>query len=105
MLADVLITGSLIFILHTSSQASIRVFDPSHPLVKRLIAISIETALPTTIVAGAKLILIYTAHDNKHLVFCIVLTRLYSNVSNLVNASTKYGADILWPLVHDGVTE
>lgn len=46
----------------------------------RLVRLTIEAAAAPVIAASFKLALIYSYHDNRHLVFCVVLGRLYSNV-------------------------
>ena len=46
----------------------------------RLIRLSVEAAAVPVIAASIKLALIYAYEDNRHLVFCVLLGRLYSNV-------------------------
>lgn len=77
IIADVLTSGTLVRILWKSQTG----FKDTDGVVFRLIRLTIEAAAVPVIAASVKLGLIYSYHDNKHLVFCVVLGRLYSNVS------------------------
>lgn len=81
MLADILISATTVRILWNSKTG----FKDTDSVVARLMRLSIEAAAVPTIIASIKLGLIYTARDNKHLVFCVVLARLYSNVCPLID--------------------
>lgn len=56
-------------------------FKDTDSVVMRLIRLSVEAAAVPVIAASIKLALIYSFEDNRHLVFCVLLGRLYSNVS------------------------
>ena len=76
MLADILISVTLARILWAGRTG----FRDTDSVIMRLIRLTIEAAAVPTIAAAIKLGLIYTAHDNKHLIFCVILGRLYANV-------------------------
>ncbi|KAF8309125.1 hypothetical protein DL93DRAFT_2046483, partial [Clavulina sp. PMI_390] len=73
--ADVLISATLVHILWGSQTG----FKDTDGVVMRLIRLTIEAAAVPSICAAVKLALIYSYHDNRHLIFCVVLGRLYSN--------------------------
>ncbi|KAF8324012.1 hypothetical protein DL93DRAFT_2049232, partial [Clavulina sp. PMI_390] len=76
IIADILICGTLVRILWQSQTG----FKDTDSVVLRLIRLSVESAAVPVLCAAIKLALIYSYHDNRHLVFCVVLGRLYSNV-------------------------
>ncbi|KAF8338725.1 uncharacterized protein EI90DRAFT_2404687 [Cantharellus anzutake] len=76
ILADILISSTIVRILWRSKTG----FKDTDSVVARLMRLSIEAAAVPTISATIKLIFIYTRHDNVHLVICMLLPRLYSNV-------------------------
>ncbi|KAF8301476.1 hypothetical protein DL93DRAFT_502485 [Clavulina sp. PMI_390] len=75
ILADILICVTLVRILWQSQTG----FKDTDSVVLRLIRLSIESAAVPVFCAAIKLALIYSYQDNRHLVFCVVLGRLYSN--------------------------
>ena len=77
IIADILTSATLVRILWKSQTG----FKDTDGVVFRLIRLTIEAAAVPVIAASIKLALIYSYHDNRHLVFCVVLGRLYSNVS------------------------
>lgn len=78
MLADILISVTLGRLLYQGRTG----FRDTDSVITRLIRLTVQAAAVPTVAAAIKLALIYTNHDNKHLVFCVVLPRLYSNVCN-----------------------
>lgn len=76
IIADLLICGTLVRILWKSQTG----FKDTDSVVMRLIRLSIEAAAVPVIAASIKVSLIYSYEDNRHLVFCVLLGRLYSNV-------------------------
>lgn len=75
IIADILICATLVRILWQSQTG----FKDTDGVVLRLIRLSVESAAVPVIAATIKLALIYSYEDNRHLVFCVLLGRLYSN--------------------------
>jgi len=68
-------------------------FTLTRRLMMRLVRIVVETAIVTIVAAGIKMFLIFSRHDNMHLLLCLLLPRLYSNalMASLNSRSSAFG--------------
>jgi len=73
--ADFFVCATLVYYLMKAPKG----FALTNRIIVRLVRISIETALVTIVAAAVKLYLIFSRSDNMHLLFCLLLARLYSN--------------------------
>jgi len=91
IVADCVVCGTLVYYF-TTTQVS---FNLTNRLMIRLVRIVVETAIITIIAASIKMYLIFSRHDNMHLLFCLLLPRLYSNalMGSLNSRSSIFGGD------------
>jgi len=90
--ADFLVCAALVYYFTISTKVR---FTLTNRLMMRLVRIVVETAIITIIAAALKMYLIFSRRDNMHLLFCLLLPRLYSNalMGSLNSRSSVFGGD------------
>jgi len=89
--ADFVVCCTLVYYFTITKVSS----NLTNRLMIRLVRIVVETAIVTIVAAGIKMLLIFSRKDNMHLLFCLLLPRLYSNalLGSLNSRSSIFGGD------------